>query len=249
MLNSIKRSVSGLMAQVQRLTAVGNNIANATTPGFKRSEGSFSELLMVELDHASTPIKPETPRDVPHGVVYTPQVLFTQGSLVPTGRSLDIAVDGSGFIELQGDSGGPVYVRGGSFTLDAAGRIVHSSGAVIPRVQINPEASAINISQNGEIAIALAGELTVVGTLRLVEFLNPSGLESLGQGQYLPSENSGPQTPSRATQVHQGHLEASNVSLADEMTSLIRAQRAYQTNAKSIKLLDEMWEKTNTIRR
>ena len=249
MLNSIKRSVSGLMAQVQRLTAVGNNIANATTPGFKRSEGSFSELLMVELDHASTPLKPDSPRDVPHGVVYTPQVLFTQGSLVPTGRDLDIALDGPGFMELQDDKGSPVYIRGGSFTLDAAGRIVHSSGAVLPRVQVNPESSAINISHTGEIAIAHGGEVNVVGAIRLVEFVNPSGLESLGNGQYIPSENSGPQTPSRSSQVHQGHLEASNVSLADEMTSLIRAQRAYQTNAKSIKLLDEMWEKTNTIRR
>ncbi|MDP3486351.1 MAG: flagellar hook-basal body complex protein, partial [Bacillota bacterium] len=174
---------------------------------------------------------------------------FTQGSLIPTGRSLDIALDGPGFMELQDDKGSPVYVRGGSFTLDAAGRIVHSSGAVLPRVQVNPEASAINISHNGEIAIAHAGAVNVVGAIRLVEFVNPSGRESLGNGQYIPSENSGPETPSRSSQVHQGHLEASNVSLADEMTSLIRAQRAYQTNAKSIKLLDEMWEKTNTIRR
>ena len=249
MLNSIKRSVSGLMAQVQRLTAVGNNIANATTPGFKRSEGSFSELLMVELDHASTPLKPDSPKDVPHGVVYIPQVLFTQGSLVPTGRSLDIALDGPGFMELQDEAGKPVYVRGGSFTLDVTGRIVHSSGAVIPRVQVSAEASALNIDHSGEIAIANAGEVVVIGAIRVVEFMNPSGLESLGQGQYVPSENSGAQTPSRLSQVHQGHLEASNVSLADEMTSLIRAQRAYQTNAKSIKLLDEMWEKTNTIRR
>ncbi|KAF0195854.1 MAG: flagellar basal-body rod protein FlgG [Bacillota bacterium] len=249
MLNSIKRSVSGLMAQVQRLTVVGNNIANATTPGFKRSEGSFSELLMVELDHASTPLKPESPKDVPHGVEYTPQVLFTQGSLVPTNRSLDIALEGSGFIELQDNTGKPVYVRGGSFTLDAVGRIVHSSGAVIPRIQIDPEASAISIDPTGEIAITHAGEVVVLGAIRLVEFANPSGLESPGHGQYVPSENSGPQTPSKSTQVHQGHVETSNVSLADEMTSLIRAQRAYQINAKSIKLLDEMWEKTNTIRR
>lgn len=249
MLNSIKRSVSGLMAQVQRLTAVGNNIANATTPGFKRSEGSFSELLMVELDQASTPIRPESPKDVPHGVVYTPQVLFTQGGLLPTGRSLDIGIDGPGFIELQDETGRPVYVRGGSFTVDAAGRIVHSSGAVIPRVQIDPQASAINIDHTGEIATAHDGEITIVGAIRLVDFVNPSGLESLGGGQYTPSENSGPLTPSRSSQVYQGHLEASNVSLADEMTSLIRAQRAYQMNSKSIKQLDEMWEKTNTIRR
>jgi len=249
MLSSIKRSVSGLMAQVQRLTVVGNNIANATTPGFKRSEGSFTELLMVELDAASTPLKPEVPNEAPHGVVYQPEVLFTQGGLIPTGRSLDFALDGPGLIELQDSSGRPVFVRGGSFTLDVTGRIVHSSGAVVPRVQIHPQASAIDVNTSGEISMAVDGEGTTVGVLRIVEFVNPAGLELLGSGQYLPTENSGQQSPSRNTQLQQGFLESSNVSIVDEMTSLIRAQRAYQANARSLKSTDDMWEKTNTIRR
>lgn len=249
MLHSIKRSVSGLMAQVQRLTVVGNNIANATTPGFKRSEGSFTELLMVELDDTSTPLKPDTPKEVPHGVEYKPELLFTQGGLLPTGRSLDFALDGPGFIELQDMSGRPVYVRGGSFSLDAAGRMVHSSGAIVPRLQINPQVSAIDVSGNGEIKVALDNQTMQVGAFRIVEFANPTGLESVGSSQFIASENSGAQGPSKSTQVHQGYLESSNVSIVDEMTSLIRAQRAYQTNARALKNIDDMWEKTNTIRR
>lgn len=249
MLDSIKRSVSGLVAQVQRLTVVGNNIANATTPGFKRSEGSFSELLMAELDSTSTPLKPDESRESPLGSEYRPEVVFSQGSLIPTGKSLDFALDGKGFIELQEPSGRPVYVRGGSFSLDATGRIVHSSGANVPRVQIDPKASVVDVNHSGEISVAVEGVVTVVGSLRLVNFVNPAGLESVGQGQFITGVNSGVLSLDKATQVYQGYLEASNVSLVDEMTSLIRAQRAYQANAKSLKTLDDMWERTNAIRR
>jgi flagellar basal-body rod protein FlgG len=107
----------------------------------------------------------------------------------------------------------------------------------------------MDINTAGGIFAAEGEGVVQLGNLRLVRFVNPTGLEAAGKGQYYPTANSGGLLPDRETKVWQGFLEASNVSLGDEMTSLIRAQRAYQANSQSVRTLDEMWGKTNSLRR
>lgn len=249
MLDSIKRSISGLVAQMHRLTVIGSNIANASTPAYKRTDGSFSELLMEGLDTASVPVSPTGQEKLVHGVEYRPETLFTQGGLIATSRALDIAIDGPGFIQLVDSNGQIMYCRGGSFSLDQAGRLVHSSGALVPGVSVDPRASLIEIDGTGTISFAVEGTVTEGGKLRLASFVNPSGLKALGQNTYAVDVSSGNPTPDNRSSVKQGFLEASNVSLVDEMTSLIRAQRAYQTNTQALRTIDDMWEKSNSLRR
>lgn len=249
MLDSIKRSVSGLVAQMHRLTAIGNNIANATTLGYKRSEGSFSELLMEGLDESNVPVNPTGQEKLVHGVEYRPETLFTQGGLMATSRALDVAIDGPGFIELIDSAGQALYSRGGSFTVDQDGQLVHSSGAIAPGINIHPRASLIEIDGTGAISFAVDGNVIEAGRLRLMSFVNPSGLKLAGHNTYVVDANSGNPEADNRSVVKQGFLETSNVSLVDEMTSLLRAQRAYQTNAKALRTMDEMWEKSTSLRR
>ena len=247
MLQSIRRSVSGLVAQINRLTAISSNIANARTPGHKRQSGTFSELLVQALDERSVPVSSPQGRFV-HGAEYRPETVFTQGDLVPTGRALDIALLGDGFVTLAGLGDQSVFARGGSFSLDTEGRLVHSSGATVPGVTIPRGAQVIDIDASGRITYAVDGVVSVGGELRIVAFINPAGLNHLGQLVFAPSVNSGEATADSSV-VKQGFLEASNVSLVDEMTSLVRAQRVYQTNASALRTLDEMWERGTDLRR
>jgi flagellar basal-body rod protein FlgG len=232
---------------MHRLTSISSNIANVKTAGHKRQSGTFSELLVHALDERNVPLASPQGRLV-HGVEYRPETVFTQGDLVPTGRALDIALVGNGFVELSDANEQPVFVRGGSFSLDSAGRLVHSSGHAVPGVTIPEAAQVIDIDSQGRITYAVEGTVSEGGNLRLVTFVNPAGLNHLGRLVFAPGVNSGEATADSSV-VKQGFLESSNVSLLEEMTSLVRAQRLYQTNAAAVRTLDEMWERSTDLRR
>lgn len=249
MIAGIKRSFSGLLAQLGRLSATGANIANATTPGYKRTAGTFSEILLAGLDRGNVPVVPGEERQLALGVEFRSEMLFTQGGLLATGRPLDIAIEGNSWIELEHEGGRISFTREGSFTQDAMGRLVHGSGGWLPGILIPPQASVIDIDHAGRVSVGQEGVVTEVGQVRLVAFINPSGLLNEGQSTFAPSENSGPAQPNVEGRLHQGYLELSTVSLSDEMTSLIRAQRAYQASSQAVRTLDEMWENVNALRR
>lgn len=248
MINGIKRGVSGLVAQVNKLSHISNNIANVTTPSFKRTEGSFGQQLSAEMDTASVPLSPDGQTQTAQGAGYVPEIIFAQGAMAPTGRPWDLAVEGGGFIELD-HAGKTVYVRGGSFNVDSDGRVSHGSGAVMPGIAVPQGATAVEIGLDGTITYATGEGFVPGGNIRLVTFVNVAGLEHIGQGQFAPTVNSGAAVNATQGQIHQGFLESSNVSLVDEMTSLIQAQRAYQANIRSVQQFDTMWEKTNALRR
>jgi len=249
MLAGIKRSFSGLLAQMGRLSTTGANIANATTPGYKRTEATFSEMLLTGLDRSNVPVAPGEDRNLAHGVELRSEMIFSQGGLVATGRPLDIAIEGQAWVELIDEGGRVSFTREGSFTLDARGRLVHGSGSWIPEINIPLDATIIDIDHAGIISVAQDGRVTEAGQLRLISFVNPSGLVNLGQSIFMVGENSGPGVADGEARVHQGYLELSTVSLSDEMTSLIRAQRAYQASSQAVRTLDEMWENVNALRR
>jgi flagellar basal-body rod protein FlgG len=248
MINGIKRGVSGLVAQVQKLSHISNNIANVTTPGFKRTEGTFGQQLSAEMDTASIPLHPEGQSQTAQGVGYVPEIIFAQGAMTPTGRPWDLAMEGDGFIEVS-SAGREVYVRGGSFTVGSDGIASHSSGAILSGVLVPPDATAVEIGLDGSITFAIGESFMPGGAIKLMAFTNAAGLEHLGQGQFAATANSGQAVVATKGYLHQGFLEASNVSLVDEMTSLIQAQRAYQANVRSVQQFDGMWEKTNALRR
>jgi flagellar basal-body rod protein FlgG len=179
----------------------------------------------------------------------------TQGSLQQTGNKLDVAIQGAGFFQVLLPDGGTGYTRDGSFQTDSQGQIVTSSGFVVqPAITIPANATSVTIAQDGVVSISQAGVVAPVqvGTLQLANFINPSGLESMGQNLYLETASSGAAATSAPGQgsmgtVSQGYVETSNVNVVEELVSMIQTQRAYEINSKAITTSDQMLQKLSQI--
>ncbi len=174
--------------------------------------------------------------------------LFTQGNLQQTGNQLDVAIQGRGFFQVLRPDGGLGYSRDGSFQVDAQGQLVTSSGyQVQPAITIPSGTLSVTIGSDGVISAMNAGQTapTQVGNLQLADFINPSGLQPVGENLFLETAASGaPQagTPglNGVGSVIQGALESSNVNVVEEMVGMIEAQRAYEMNSKAISTVDQM---------
>jgi flagellar basal-body rod protein FlgG len=174
-----------------------------------------------------------------------------------TKNELDLAIEGDGFFQIILPNGETAYTRDGSFKLDSDGRIVNSDGfALEPEISIPSDALSISVGIDGTVSVLQAGDSvpSEIGTIELARFVNPAGLISTGRNLYIISEASGDEmtgTPGEdgLGSIAQGFLEMSNVSVVDEMVSMITAQRAYEVNSKSIQTADEMLQIANNIKR
>ena len=255
---SLYSAATGMEAQQLNLNTIANNLANVNTPGFKRSKIEFQDLLYqrprgVGTESGGGNLVP-TGVEVGNGsrVAATAKV-FTQGQVNSTGEKLDVAVQGEGFFEVQRPDGTIAYTRDGSFKLSPTGQVTNNDGLpILSGFQpIPPGATAVNISENGEVTVQSAtGSQTF--RLTLTRFANPSGLRSLGGNLYEESSASGtPETGQPGEQgfgnVLQGYIETSNVNIVEEMVNL--AQRAYEINSKSIQTSDEMLQSVAQMKR
>jgi flagellar basal-body rod protein FlgG len=168
---------------------------------------------------------------------------------------LDVAIEGSGFFQVQLPDGSDAYTRSGALKKDSTGRLVTSDGyPIVPEVVIPEGATSISIGSGGTVDVILdgAGGSTQIGTIELVRFANPAGLSSLGKNLYAETLTTGsPQTgtPGEAGfgTLSQGFLEGSNVNIMEEMVNMIAGQRAYEVNSKAIKTADEMLQMTSQL--
>ncbi len=262
MIRALWTSATGMQAQALNLDVISNNLANVNTSGFKKSRAEFQDLLYETLTPAGTSSSQDS--QVPTGIQIghgtrpsTVLKIFTQGTMENTGNELDLALEGDGFFQIILPSGETAYTRDGAFKLDSDGRIVNPDGfALEPEISIPTDAVSISVGMDGTVSVIQAGDSTPseVGSIELARFVNPAGLISTGRNLYITSEASGDEFTGIPGEdglgsIAQGFLEMSNVSVVDEMVSMITAQRAYETNSKSIQTADEMLQIANNIKR
>ncbi len=258
--SSMRTSASGMLAQQRMVEVIANNLANVNTTGFKRSRVSFEDVLYETVRDAGSngPRGAETlgPIQIGKGVRVAGVLrLHAQGTPENTQRPLDLAIDGEGLFRIERHDGTIAYTRDGSFTLDENGDLVTSSGyKVVPAINVPQDATGVTVSPNGTVTLTLAGSSTPVdvGRLELARFVNPSGLEAIGENQFLETVASGPAISGYAQddgfgRVLAGTLEASNVEIVQEMTDMIAAQRAYEINAKAIRASEDMMSATHDL--
>jgi flagellar basal-body rod protein FlgG len=249
---------TGLDAQQTRMAVVSNNLANVNTTGFKQGRAVFEDLLYQNVRQSGGQSSQDT--ELPSGLqlgtgvrVVATEKLFTQGSMQQTGNPLDVSIKGHGFFQILMPDGNLAYTRDGTFQRNAEGELVTSSGYVLqPGITIPDGAQSVTIGRDGVVSIALAGQPspTQVGSLELVDFINPVGLQSIGENLYLETASSGtaqPGTPgiNGIGSLVQGSLEGSNVNVVAELVNMIETQRAYEMNSKAISTSDQMMQYLN----
>ena len=260
MIRSLWISKTGLDAQQTNLDVIANNLANVSSNGFKRSRAVFEDMLYQTLRQPGAQSSQQTqlPTGLQVGTGVRPvatERIFTQGNLQLTGNSLDLAINGQGFLQVQMPDGTTGYTRDGSLHVDAQGQVVTSNGNhLLPAITIPPGAQKITIGNDGTVSVQLASSAipTNVGTIQLANFVNPAGLQPLGQNLYTESASSGtPQVNAPGTngmgQLNQGYVETSNVNVVEELVSMIQAQRAYEINSKAITTSDQMLQRLSQL--
>lgn len=254
---------TGMKAQQLTVDVIANNLANANTAGFKRSQIDFQDLLYdtVERPGLQTSAGTTSPTGLQIGAgshAASTTKVFSQGAVEETKRDLDVAIQGDGFFQVSLPDGGIGYTRDGSFRLDAEGNLVNVDGlALEPGITVPPDAISIAIGKDGTVSAVSATDptsSTTLGQLNLARFPNPAGLSSEGGNVYreTPSSGSpvvGPPGEDGKGALMQRFLERSNVEVVSELVRLIVAQRAYEVNSKAIKTGDEMLSTVNNMTR
>ena len=253
MIRSLWIARTGLDAQQTQLDVISNNLANVSTNGFKRGRAVFEDLLYQNLRQPGSQSSQQT--QVPSGLQLGTGVrpvstarIFTQGNLQKTDSTLDVAIQGSGFFQILLPDGTTGYTRDGSFQKDNQGQIVTADGYPLqPNITIPANALSVSIGSDGTVSITQSGTAaaTQIGSIQVATFINPGGLQSIGQNLYLETASSGTPTPNTpgtngAGQVTQGYVETSNVNVAEELVTMIQTQRAYELNSKVISTSDAM---------
>jgi flagellar basal-body rod protein FlgG len=243
---------TGLDAQQTRMNVISNNLANVNTTGFKRDRAVFEDMLYQNVKQAGgqTDANSQAPTGLMLGTgvrIVATEKLHSQGNMVTTQSPLDLAISGDGYFQIAKGDGSLAYTRDGGFKISATGQLVTSSGALLqPAITIPNTASSVTIGRDGTVSIELTtGGAQVLGQIQIARFVNPSGLQSLGQNLMKDTPASGaPQVLAPgvggAGSLMQGTLEASNVNVVEEMVNMIETQRAYEINSKAISAVDGM---------
>jgi flagellar basal-body rod protein FlgG len=246
-------SKTGVQAQDAKLQAIANNLANVNTVGFKRDRVVFEDLFYTVEQQPGAQL--DNNRNAVGGVqlgngtrMVGTQKIFTTGSLQTTNQSLDVAIVGTGFLKVELASGESAYTRAGQLAVNADGRLVNAQGLPLqPQITVPANATAITIGENGVVSATVPGTTTrsELGQITLTNFLNPTGLQALGDNLYQQTTASGngvdgnPGEDGRG-KLKQGALEGSNVQVVEEMVDMIAAQRTYEMNTKVLSAADGM---------
>ena len=256
MIRSLYIAKTGLDAQQTQLDVVSNNLANVGTTGFKRSRAVFEDLMYQNMRQVGGQTSDQT--RLPSGLqlgtgvrVVATERLHSQGNLTKTDNPKDVAINGGGFFQVLMPDGTTSYTRDGSFQTDAEGQLVTASGFQIqPQITIPADATSITVARDGTVSVTQAGATATVqvGQLQLATFLNPTGLQSVGENLYSETDASGAANVvvpglEGAGILTQGYVEASNVNVVEELVNMIATQRAYEMNSKAIQTSDQMLAK------
>jgi flagellar basal-body rod protein FlgG len=245
-------SKTGLDAQQTRMSLISHNLANVNTTGFKKERGDFEDLLYQNVRQVGAQSTQNT--TLPSGLqvglgvrIAATERIHTQGNLQQTGNVLDVAIQGKGFLQILMPDGTINYTRDGTLKMDSEGQIVTANGNPLePAVTVPPTATSVTIGTDGTVSALVSGGTTeTLGQITLASFVNPTGLESVGDNLYRQSVASGdpvvstPGTDSLGT-LQQGFLETSNVNVVEELVNMIETQRAYEMNSKAVETTDQM---------
>ncbi len=254
MLRGLYTAASGMTAQQMNIDNIANNLANIQTTGYKKSRYDFQDLLYSHEQDPGTEATAGSQIGMGVRAACTQQI-FTDGSLLQTGRDLDVAVQGTGFFEVTLPNNKKAYTRDGSLKMDGEGNLLTGAGYNLG-VKIPKDVTGLIIEADGTLkATPLNSTKAVeIGKLSLVRFLNPAGLKAMGSNLYERTPIAGdmfkgsPGKDSLGT-LAQGHLEKSNVNVIEEMISIVSAQRAYEMNQKGVQASDEMVKMANQLQR
>jgi len=261
-MRALSIAASGMQAQQLNVDVISHNIANMNTTGYKRQRAEFQDMLYQNLERPGSTSAASgaiLPMGIQIGVGVRADAvgrITEQGGITNTGNAYDLAINGRGFLQVALPSGQTAYTRAGNLAVNADGEIVTADGyALEPSISVPPEASAIQITRDGIVEVTLTGQTDPqqVGQVELASFINPAGLEAIGDNLYLETPASGspnvstPGSPGFGT-LMQGYLELSNVNAVEEISALIVAQRAYEMNARVITAADEMLQSTTNLR-
>jgi flagellar basal-body rod protein FlgG len=244
---------TGLDAQNTRMAIIANNLANVNTTGFKRDRADFEDLLYqtVRQPGASSSQNSELPSGLMLGTgvrIVSTEKNFAQGNIEQTTNALDVAIQGRGFFQILMPDGSISYSRDGSFEMDSQGQIVTSEGYLLqPAITVPANTLSLTIGSDGTVSALVAGNSTPqqIGNIEMADFVNPLGLQPIGQNLFKETLSSGtaqtgtPGQTGLGTLV-QGSLESSNVNVVEELVNMIETQRAYEMNSKAIATVDQM---------
>ena len=259
-MRSLWTSTTGMSAQNLNMDVIANNLANVSTTGFKKSRADFQDLLYQIMKVPGSPTSADTrsPTGIQVGLGVKPAAVtkvFTEGDIVQTENPLDVAIEGSGFFQVELPDGNTAYTRAGNLKLDGDGRMTTSDGFPIqPEIVIPEDAREITISQTGLVS-ALVGDDTTsteLGNIDLADFVNEAGLIAIGRNLFRETDASGaaalgtPGSDGYGTLL-QGYVENSNVNLVEEMAHMITTQRAFEINSNVVSTSDEMMQTTTNM--
>jgi flagellar basal-body rod protein FlgG len=263
MFRALYTAASGMMAQQLNLDNIANNLANASTAGFRRRRLQFQDMLYQNLVVPGSAATAQT--TVSAGLQiglgsrsYASEMIQAQGDYSSTGNPLDLTIQGRGFFQVSLQNGEIAYTRSGNFHLDQQGNVVTADGDPLePAITIPPDALSISVGQDGTVSVTQPGqtEAQQVGSIQLAMFPNAGGLNSIGRNLFMATTASGDPivgTPGGSEglgSIQQGMIEQSNVNVVDEFIQMILTQRAYEANSRVVRAADEMFQQLNNMSR
>lgn len=261
---AMNSAASGMDAFIFNLDVIANNLANAGTTGFKRSRTDFEDLYYQYFKPPGTP--DNLGNIMPEGIfvgtgtrVAAVQPDFQEGSLLATGRQLDVAIEGNGFFQVS-EAGTYYYTRNGQFDVNANGTIVLASanrGLILePPITVPIDTTEISISADGVVSVLQAGstQFQQLGTIQLAQFINPEGLMHQGETLYSETDASGSALLSTPGDqglglLRQSFIEASNTEPVKELIDLIKTQRNVELNSQVVQASDQLLQLVTNLRR
>jgi len=261
-MRSLTTAATGMQAQQLNVEVISNNIANATTTGYKRRRAEFADLLYQDFRRVGTQSSDTgeiVPAGVQVGVGVKPVAVFRiqeQGNLQMTDNPLDVALKGRGFFQVDLPDGTTAYTRDGSFKLSNDGTIVTQDGFTVqPGITVPTNTIGLTINASGQVEATVAGQVApqLLGQFQLANFINEAGMDAVGDNLLTETEASGSPTTGNPGStgfgtLQQNFLETSNVNIVSEITDLITAQRTYEINSKVIQASDDMMATMSQIR-
>lgn len=262
MMRAMWSAAAGMAVQQYNMDTISNNLANVNTSGYKKGRAEFQDLLYQTINLAGTNSSNST--SLPSGIqvghgskLQSVQRTYSTGNMRSTDGRYDMAIEGDGFFQVTMPDGTLAYTRDGAFTLDQNGTLVNASGYnLTPQITIPQDALSVTIAKDGTVSVTQTGQTQPqqVGQITLVHFINPAGLNQLGNNLVQPTLASGDAIEGNPGQdglgtILQGSLEVSNVDVAEEMVNMIIGQRAYEANSKTIQTIDSMLQLVTSLKR
>jgi flagellar basal-body rod protein FlgG len=261
MFRALYTAASGMTAQQMNLDNIANNLANSSTTGFQQRQVNFTDLLYQSqiMPGAAATQQTTQAAGLQIGLGTRPsetEMIQTQGDFSTTNNPLDLAISGAGFFQILMPNGQTGYTRDGSFHTDAQGTLVTADGnALQPAITIPSDALTVTVGSDGTVSVTQPGQSAAsqVGTIQTALFVNPGGLNSVGNNICLQTTASGQPvvgTPGGSDglgSIQQGMLEQSNVSVVNQFVAMILAQRSYESNSRVVKAADEMLQQLNQL--